>query len=74
MSDTTSATPAAAPTVAGPGGCCGNPAQATLPPPHPAAETGGPCCGTPAEAQQAGSCCGTTARRQAVDAGQGCCG
>ncbi|GGN97416.1 hypothetical protein GCM10010112_89640 [Actinoplanes lobatus] len=82
MSDTTSTTPAAggftgdpadALTVAGAGGCCGNPAQTTLALPEPAAETAAPCCGTTAEAGQDGSCCGAAAKRQAVDAGQGCC-
>jgi hypothetical protein len=66
--------PAAALIVAGTSGCCGNPAQATLTLPDPAAETGGPCCGTTAEAEQAGSCCGTAAKQQAVATGQGCCG
>ncbi|GIE36661.1 hypothetical protein Ait01nite_097060 [Actinoplanes italicus] len=83
MNDATSTTPAAggftgdpaaALTVAGTSGCCGNPAQATLTLPDPAAATGGPCCGTTAEAEQAGSCCGTTAKQQAVATGQGCCG
>ncbi|MEV4278648.1 hypothetical protein [Actinoplanes xinjiangensis] len=83
MSETTSAThttggftgdPAAALTAVGTGGCCGNPAQATLTLPEPAPEASGPCCGTTAEAEQAGSCCGAAAKRQAVDAGQGCCG
>ncbi len=77
MSDTISTTPAAgdpaaAPTVAGAGGCCGDPARSALL--DPPAEAADPCCGTAAEARQAGSCCGATARRQAVDAGQGCCG
>ena len=50
--------PAAALSVAGTGGCCGNPPTATLALPEPAAANG-PCCGTTADA---------------VDAGQGCCG
>jgi hypothetical protein len=66
--------PAAALTVAGTSGCCGNPAQATLTLPDAAAETSGPCCGTTVEAEQAGSCCGAAAKQQAVAAGQGCCG
>ncbi|GGN46136.1 hypothetical protein FHR83_008474 [Actinoplanes campanulatus] len=83
MTDTTSATPmtggftgdpADAFTVTGTGGCCGNPAQAPLALPDPAAATAAPCCGTTAEAEQSGSCCGIAAKRQAVDAGQGCCG
>ena len=74
------ADPAAALTVAGTGGCCGNPPQATLDLPEPAglaeitepAVASGPCCGTAAEAQ--GACCGTAARTEAVAAGAGCCG
>ncbi|GIF07337.1 hypothetical protein [Actinoplanes siamensis] len=83
MSDTTSTTPAtggftgdpaAALTVAGTGGCCGNPPQGSLTLPAPDAETSAPCCGSTAEAQQAGSCCGTAAKQEAVASGQGCCG
>ncbi|MFC7535372.1 hypothetical protein [Actinoplanes sp. GCM10030250] len=65
--------PAAALTVAGTGGCCGNPPQAGPALPEPAT-AGAPCCGTTAEARQAGSCCGTAAKQDAVAAGQGCCG
>jgi hypothetical protein len=65
--------PAAALSVAGTGGCCGNAPQATLVLPDPDA-TAGPCCGTTAEAQAAGSCCGTAARADAVATGAGCCG
>jgi hypothetical protein len=76
MSDTTgrggfTGDPAAALTVAGSSGCCGNPARTTnitLP------ENDAPCCGTPAEAQASGSCCGTTAKADAVASGTGCCG
>ena len=64
--------PNAALSVAGSGGCCGNPPQTasiTLP------ETAGsPCCGTPAQAQESGSCCGATAKADAVASGAGCCG
>ena len=63
--------PAAALAVAGTGGCCGNPAQATLALPDPAAS---PCCGTAAEAQAGNACCGTAARSEAVATGAGCCG
>ena len=61
--------PAAAPAVTGTSGCCGNPAQADLALPEPAA---GPCCGTPAVA--GAECCGSAAKAGAVAAGQGCCG
>lgn len=65
--------PAAALSVAGTSGCCGNPAQATLTLPEPTGAAS-PCCGTTAEAQDAGSCCGTTAKAEAVASGAGCCG
>ena len=65
--------PAAALSVAGAGGCCGNPPQPTLA--LPDTDVGsGPCCGTAAQAQADGSCCGATARSDAVAAGAGCCG
>jgi hypothetical protein len=64
--------PAAALSVAGTAGCCGNPAQAT--PARPDPDTAGPCCGTAAEARAANACCGTAARSDAVAAGTGCCG
>lgn len=66
--------PAAALTVTGTSGCCGNPPQTTLALPEPATTAGSPCCGTPAEATAEGSCCGSTAKTDAVAAGQGCCG
>jgi hypothetical protein len=69
--------PAAALTVAGTGGCCGNPPQATLTLPDPgqaAATAGSPCCGTLAEATEASACCGTSAKADAVASGAGCCG
>jgi hypothetical protein len=68
--------PAAALTVAGTGGCCGNPPQATLALPEPAdsAAVSGPCCGTAAEATAEGACCGTAAKTDAVASGAGCCG
>jgi hypothetical protein len=65
--------PTAALAAAGTGGCCGNPPQADLHLPEPAAAAA-PCCGTAAEAAQAGSCCGAAAKQEAVAAGQGCCG
>ena len=65
--------PAAALSVAGTGGCCGNPPQATLALPEPA-EASGVCCGTAAEAAAEGSCCGATAKAEAVASGTGCCG
>lgn len=61
--------PAAALSVAGSSGCCGNPPSTTtiaLP------DAGNPCCGTAAEAS--GSCCGATAKADAVASGAGCCG
>ena len=64
--------PAAALTVADPGGCCGNSAHTPLDLPEPA--TGGPCCGTRTEAAAEQSCCGSAARSTAAAAGQGCCG
>jgi hypothetical protein len=69
--------PAAALTVAGTGGCCGNPPQATLTLPDPdqaSAAAEAPCCGTAAEATESGSCCGTSAKAEAVASGTGCCG
>lgn len=68
--------PAAALTVTGTGGCCGNPPQATLTLPGPAepAAASSPCCGTAAEAKAEGACCGTAAKTEAVASGAGCCG
>jgi hypothetical protein len=66
--------PAAALTVSGTSGCCGNPPQTTLALPDPSAATAGPCCGTPAEAAAEGSCCGSAAKAGAVAAEQSCCG
>jgi len=67
--------PAAALTVTGSGGCCGNPPQAAdIVLPDPADTTAAPCCGTQAEAQAAAGCCGTTAKADAVASGAGCCG
>jgi hypothetical protein len=70
--------PAAALTVSGTGGCCGNPPQATLTLPEPVStatdSAAGPCCGTTAEAKAEGACCGTTAKTEAVASGAGCCG
>ena len=80
MSETTtsggfSGDPAAALSVSGASGCCGNPAQATIALPEPAATpAASPCCGTQAEATAEGSCCGSSAKSDAVAAGQGCCG
>ncbi|MFG2041615.1 hypothetical protein [Dactylosporangium sp. NPDC048998] len=78
MSDTQTTTtggfagdPAAALTVAGTSGCCGNPPTGTLALPEPAA-AGAPCCGTTAEAAAEASCCGSAAKADAV--GRGCCG
>jgi hypothetical protein len=65
--------PAEALTVAGTGGCCGNPQQAGLTLPDPAA-VAGPCCATAAEAQADNACCGAAAKSDAVAAGTGCCG
>jgi hypothetical protein len=65
--------PAAALTATGTSGCCGNPPQAALTLPEPAA-VGGPCCGTTAAASAEGSCCGSEVKKQAVATGQGCCG
>jgi len=78
MSDTQSpggfaGDPAAALTISGTGGCCGNPPQATLALPDPAAAAS-PCCGTADEARADSACCGTTAKSDAVAAGTGCCG
>ncbi len=67
--------PAAALTVTGSGGCCGNPPQATtIALPDPEGATAAPCCGTQAEAQATGACCGTAAKTEAVASGAGCCG
>jgi hypothetical protein len=67
--------PTAALTVAGTGGCCGNPPQATLAVPNPAeAVAAAPCCGTATDAAAESSCCGSTAKADAVASGQGCCG
>jgi len=63
--------PAAALTVSGTGGCCGNRPQAAVTLPEPAA---GPCCGTAWEAAAENSCCGSAAKVDAVASGQGCCG
>jgi hypothetical protein len=63
----------AALTVAGAGGCCGNPPQASLTLPETTGAAG-PCCGTVTEAAAEGSCCGSTAKADAVASGQGCCG
>jgi hypothetical protein len=64
--------PAEAPTVAGTGGCCGNPPPTTLTLAEPAA--GGPCCGSQADATAENTCCGSAAKAGAVAAGRGCCG
>ena len=64
--------PAAALTVAGTGGCCGNPPTATLD--RPEVATDGTCCGTAAEAATAGACCGSAAKAEAIASGAGCCG
>jgi len=64
--------PAAALTVSGTGGCCGNPPQAAVTRPEPVAA--GPCCGTAQEATAENSCCGSAAKVDAVASGQGCCG
>lgn len=67
--------PAAALSMAGSGGCCGNPASTTsIALPDPADPAASPCCGSTADAQAAGSCCGTTAKAEAVASGTGCCG
>jgi len=66
--------PTAALTVAGTGGCCGNPPQATLTLPETTEVAAGPCCGTATDAAAEGSCCGSSAKADAVAAGQGCCG
>ena len=64
--------PAEALTVAGTGGCCGNPPTATLD--LPELTTDGSCCGTAAEAAASGACCGGTAKAEAIASGAGCCG
>jgi hypothetical protein len=66
--------PTAALSVAGSGGCCGNPPRTTNITLSDPAEAAAPCCGTATEAQAAGSCCGATAKADAVASGQGCCG
>lgn len=66
--------PAAALTVAGSAGCCGNPAQATMTLPDPANPTGGTCCGTPAAAVATNSGGAPEAKAEAVATGTGCCG
>jgi hypothetical protein len=65
--------PAAALSVAGTSGCCGNPAQANLSLPEPDG-TATTCCGTAAEAKAENACCGSTAKADAVAGGSGCCG
>jgi hypothetical protein len=65
--------PSAALSVAGAGGCCGNPPQTALALPEPA-EAGGVCCGTQAEATAEGSCCSAAAKADADASGSGCCG
>jgi hypothetical protein len=65
--------PSAALAVAGTGGCCGNPPQATLTLPETTGAAG-PCCGTATEAAAEGSCCGSTAKADVVASGEGCCG
>ncbi len=65
--------PAAALTVTGSGGCCGNPPQTNnIVLPDATDTSAAPCCGT--EAQAAGGCCGTSAKAEAVASGNGCCG
>ncbi|MEV4536524.1 hypothetical protein AB0J82_22330 [Asanoa sp. NPDC049518] len=66
--------PAAALSVGGTGGCCGNPAQATLSLPEPADASATTCCGTAAEAKAESACCGSAAKADAVATGNGCCG
>ena len=66
--------PAEALSVAGTGGCCGNPPRATLTRPGPTEASAGPCCGTAAAAAAEGSCCGSAAKADAMTSGQGCCG
>jgi hypothetical protein len=67
--------PAAALTVTGSGGCCGNPPQTNrVVLPDASDTTAAPCCGTEAQAQATGGCCGTAAKADAVASGQGCCG
>ena len=66
--------PAEALTVAGTGGCCGNPPQSTLSLPEPGTAAATPCCGTATDASAEGSCCGSEAKADAVGSGQGCCG
>jgi hypothetical protein len=66
--------PADARTVAGTGGCCGNPPPATLSLPETAETAAAPCCGTATQAAAEGSCCGGTAKADALASGQGCCG
>ncbi|MGW0434248.1 hypothetical protein ACWDV4_17130 [Micromonospora sp. NPDC003197] len=80
--------PAAALTIAGSAGCCGNPAQTTnIALPNPGDTTGGTCCGTPAVAVAASdACCAPAAetdpaaeanpvvKADPVATGTGCCG
>jgi hypothetical protein len=65
--------PAAALSVSGTSGCCGNPPQANLSLPEPSGSTT-TCCGTVAEAQAENSCCGSAAKAEATATGTGCCG
>ena len=63
--------PAAALTVTGSSGCCGNGPQTTDFLATPAsADRSSPCCGTNADAQASGSCCGSAAKAEAVAAGK----
>jgi hypothetical protein len=67
--------PAAALTVTGSSGCCGNAPQATdFLATNASAAQASPCCGTGADAQASGSCCGAAAKTEAVAAGASCCG
>ena len=67
--------PAAALTVTGSSGCCGNAPQTTdFLAADASAAPSSPCCGTNADAQASGSCCGTAAKVEAVAAGESCCG
>jgi hypothetical protein len=59
--------PAEALTVAGTGGCCGNPSAESEP-------ASSPCCGTSAEAAAESTCCGAAPKADAVASGAGCCG
>jgi hypothetical protein len=67
--------PAAALSVAGSAGCCGNPPQAAATSlPEGDAVGSAPCCGTAAQARESAGCCGTAAKAEAVAGGSGCCG